>query len=194
MARRIRIAGRHCRHQRYRVGMRRRAEHILDWAMLDDTPPVHDRDVMGEHPYDTEVVGYEEIGQAALSLEIFQKGQDLGLDRYVERTNGFIAHDERGTCRQRTGDPDALALPAAELMRQPTAVLGAEAHLVQKLLDPVSPGAPRHPVRGKGFGEHLADRAARIEATRRVLEDHLEATAASPEVPAPQSRDVLSHK
>ena len=46
---------------------------------------------MADH---AEVMGDENVGQAVLLLEPDEKVDDLGLDGYVQRGNGFIGHDE----------------------------------------------------------------------------------------------------
>src|SRR5262245_39142729 len=98
--------------------------------------------------------------------------QDLGLDRDVERADGFVSDDELGLERQRPGDANALPLPAAELM---WVAVG---------------GLPRQPDHGEQFAnalcalarcadamdlQRLADDGAnshtRVEAGVRVLED-----------------------
>ena len=66
---------------------------------------------------DGQVVRDEEVGQAEVVLQPHQQVQHLRLDRDVERRDRLVGDDELGLHRERPGDADALALPAAELAR-----------------------------------------------------------------------------
>jgi hypothetical protein len=70
-------------------------------------------------PHDRQVVGDEQVCQRELGLELLQQVDDLRLNRDVERGDGLVRDDEVWVDRQRTGDPDPLALAAGELVRKP---------------------------------------------------------------------------
>ena len=84
---------------------------------LDDLPEVHDRDPVGDVADDGEVVGDEEVGEPELLLQLDEQVQHLRLDRDVERRHRLVGDDELRLQDERAGDPDALALAAAELVR-----------------------------------------------------------------------------
>ena len=82
---------------------------------------------------DRKVVGDEQVGEPQALLELVQQDEDAGLHRDVERRCRLVEHDQLRVERQRPGDGDALALAAAELVRPPPQVLGAQAdHLEQR--------------------------------------------------------------
>ena len=106
------------RQQRVRVRVTRRAVQVLDLGHLDDLAEVHHRDAVADVLHDREVVGDEEVGQAELALEVLEQVDDLRLDGDVERGDRLVADDELRVQRQGSGDADALALAAGELVRE----------------------------------------------------------------------------
>ena len=58
-----------------------------------------------------QIVRDEQIRDLPLLLQIIEQIQNLRLDRNIERRNRFIADDEIGRKRKRTGNADALPLP-----------------------------------------------------------------------------------
>ena len=73
--------------------------------------------------------------QPELALEVAQQVEDLRLDRHVERGDRLVRDDHLRLERERARDPDALALPARELVRVAVVVLRVEADRVHDLLD-----------------------------------------------------------
>ena len=63
------------------------------------------------------VVRDKQIRQAELLLQIKQQVDDAGLNRNVERGDGFVERQDLRLQRQRPRDPDALLLPTGELAR-----------------------------------------------------------------------------
>src|SRR5206468_5991343 len=84
---------------------------------------------------DRQVVRDEKIGELKLLLQVLQEVDDLGLDRHVQGGDRLVAHDERGVDRQGSGDADALALAAGELVRVAVGEVRVQAHQAQQLLD-----------------------------------------------------------
>ena len=103
--------------QRPRVGMARVAVDLVARSLLDDAAEVHDRDAVAEVLDDAQVVRDEEQRQPERCLQVLQQVQDLRLDRHVERRDRLVGDDEARLDRERARDADALALPAAELVR-----------------------------------------------------------------------------
>src|SRR5439155_1667536 len=86
-------------------------------ARLDRLPGVHHHHVVAELRHHTEVVRHEEHRDAEVAREIAEQLQDLQLRGHVERGGRLVGDHERGPARERPRDEQALALPAAELMR-----------------------------------------------------------------------------
>ena len=135
-------------------------------------------------------MGDEEVGQAEVVLQVVEQVDDLRLDRHVERADGLVEDDELGLERERAGDPDALALPAGELVREAAEVLALQADAVQQL------GRARRDLRlvdavqRERRADDLADPLARVQRRERVLEDHLHLAPDGLELRAAGLRDV----
>src|SRR5438552_18333151 len=115
--------------------MLRVREDVLDGPRLDDAPEVHHRDLVADVADDAEVVADEEVREVELALERLEEVEDLRLHRDVERARGLVEHDELGVERERARDADALALAAAELVREAVRVVGGQADLLRQLAD-----------------------------------------------------------
>ena len=81
-------------------------------------PPRHDDDAVAERAHDLQVVADEEVGEAALPLQVAQKIDDLALHREIERRGRLVEHDELRIEHQRAGDGDALPLAAGKFVRE----------------------------------------------------------------------------
>ena len=93
-------------------------------ADLHELAEVHHRDPVRDVADHREVVGDEQVGDATFVLQAFEEVHDARLDRHVERRDRLVEHDHLGVDGQRTGDADALALTARELVGVPAPVLG----------------------------------------------------------------------
>ena len=85
--------------------------------LLDDPPLAHDGHAIREGPRDRDIVRDHEIGKAALLLDIGKKVQDLAADRDIGARERLVGDDQAWLHGERAGDREALALPAAQLMR-----------------------------------------------------------------------------
>src|SRR5690554_6273575 len=99
-----------------RVGLPRVAEDLIGRGGLDDAPLRHDRDRVGDHAHDREVVRDEEIGEPELRLQLREQVEDLRLHEHVERRDGLIEDDYLGLERERPRDRDTLPLASRELV------------------------------------------------------------------------------
>ena len=77
-------------------------------------------------PNRRQVMRNEQVGQSPLLLQLLEQVEDLGLDRNIQGADRFIANQQPWFDRQGTGDPDALALTAAELAGIAAGVLRSE--------------------------------------------------------------------
>ena len=124
--------------------------------------------------------------------------EDLRLDRDVEGGHGLVGEDELRRHREGTGDADALALAATELVRVAPGVLAPQPDLLEVVPGALVAHLPIAPaVLGIGLGQHplpddVADRHPRVQAGHRVLEDDLHAAAHLLEVVALALEDVLA--
>ena len=85
-------------------------------------------------PDDRQIVRNEQVGQAALGLQVVEQVEHLRADGHVQRGNRLVGDDELRLHDQRAGNADALTLTAGELVREPAGELGQQAHLFQRLL------------------------------------------------------------
>ena len=143
--------------------------------LLHDPAQVHHRHLVGEVLDDGQVVGDEQVGDAPLLLQVVQQVQDLALDRHVQGRDGLVADDEVGRQGQGPGDADALALPAAELVRVADGVAGVEADAGRSRLATRSRFSCPLAMPWTSIGSPMmaADGHPRVEAADRVLEDDL---------------------
>lgn len=167
--------------QRFRVGE------------LDDLAEVHDGDAVGDVPYDAEVVGDEDVREPELVLEVGEEVEHLGLDGDVEGGDGFVGDDQSGAGREGSGDADALALPAGELVGVAVEVGGGQAHDLEELGDAVAYRAcAALPVDLERLGDDVAGASAGVQGGVGILEDQLEPGAYGAQPPGAEGGDVLA--
>src|SRR5688500_8916346 len=85
--------------------------------------------------YDPEIVTDKEIGKAEFPAQLHEQVDDLGLDRYIECCDRFVAHQELRLHGERTGNADACALAAGELVRVAQLVHRIETDAAHGLID-----------------------------------------------------------
>src|SRR4029079_437212 len=173
--------------------MQRALEQLPGGPKLHDPAEVHHRDLVADLPDHGQVVGDEEQRQPEARLEVAQEREDLRPDRDVEGAHGLVRDDQLGVEGDRAGDPDTLALSAAELVRITAPVRRPQPDLLEQLADSRTPLRSAPPMTQlQWLRDARADAQGGVERRRRVLEDHLEAAPDGPE-PAPlELRDVLA--
>ena len=146
----------------------------------------------------------EEHRHAVLDLQLLDEGQDLRLDRHVERRRRLVGDEEARAAGQRHGDHDALEHAARQLVRiVAIAARGRrDAHPVHQS-DRLAPRlrAPEPAVPHDRLGDLVARLEDRVEARHRLLEDHRDLVAAhllhlafrQREEVAPAHDDLPSH-
>ena len=100
------------------------------------TPRVHDGNLVADVLHHRQIVGDEQERQVQLLLQVAQQVQDLGLNRDIQRRDGFVADDEVRLQCQCAGDADALTLAARELMGKQVPLVGTQPHRREQLRDP----------------------------------------------------------
>src|SRR5919108_733637 len=117
------------------VRVARVGEQLVARAALDDPPPVHDRDAVGELGHHGQVVAHVQRGDPMAPAQISHGLQHSGLCRHVEAGGRLVAHDHVRAVRERHRDRDALLLAARELVRVvlQEVVVGGERHLTERL-------------------------------------------------------------
>ena len=128
---------------------------------------------------------------AEVVLQVLEQVEDLRLDRDVERGHGLVADDQLRVERERARDPDPLPLAAGELVRVAVREARVEADDVEQLADPGGPvAAAADPVHDQRLADDVADRHPRVERRVRVLEDDLHVAPRTPEILAPERRQL----
>src|SRR5215217_3796079 len=164
------------REQRGGVGVTRLAIESGPVGDLYDLAEVHHGDPVRDVFDHGEVVGYEDVGEVELLLQVLQKVDDLRLDRDIERRDGLVADDQARVESDGPCHPDPLPLAARELVRVAIVVLGVQADHLEKLLNPplaLAACATSYSVGLQRLGDDVAHGHAGVQARIRVLEDDL---------------------
>ena len=88
------------------------AVELIARASLHNLAEVHHRHAVAHVTHHREVVGDEHQRQSHVALKLAQQVEDLRLDRDVESGDRLIGDQQLWLERDRTGDPDPLALSA----------------------------------------------------------------------------------
>lgn len=176
------VEARHAREQATGVGVAGLREEVVPLRPLDESAAVEDVDLVAQPGDDAEVVGDHDQGRAGLLDELAQQGEDLGLDRHVERRGRLVGDEQPGLAGQGHGDERALTHAAGELVRvvlESTVGVG-DAHLLEHVAR-VGRGllAGHALVPLEHLGDLSADGDDGVEGGERVLEDHADVTAAT---------------
>ncbi len=155
------------------VRVQRPCEEVGRVCQLDHLPEIHDRDPVGDVPDHGEIVCDEQVGQPEVLLQLDEQVEDLGLDRDVERRHRLVGDDQLRPQDERAGDPDALALPAAELVRVAAQGLRPEPDALERVDDSIGPLLTRHSVDGQPLADDVFHPHPRVERADGVLEDDL---------------------
>ena len=137
-----------------------REEHLLG-CHLDQMAQVKDCHAIGNVPHHAEVVRDEHVGEMKRFPQVGQQVQDLRLHGDIERADRLIEDQELRLDRQGSGDADALALAAAELVRVAVDDVRRETHELEQFLD--SRAASRRGQAVDAFAHDLAHGMTRVE-------------------------------
>ncbi len=116
---------------------------------------LHHHDPVADLRRDPQIVGDEEHGEVEPLADIGEELENLRLDADVERRDRLVRDQHLGLHRQRSGDADALALAARELVRKAVERVGREADDAHQLARPLA--APRRAETPKFVGTSTMD-------------------------------------
>ena len=146
----------------------------FNWAEFDHLAQIH-YPYFGAHVTDCrQVMGYHNISQLELLLQIFQQVHDLGANGNIQGGDRLIQNDNPRIEGQRSGYGDPLSLSSAELVgKQISAPIG-QSNQTQQFTQAVSQLVPAElgPDRQR-LGDNLINSHPRIQRRERILENHL---------------------
>ena len=163
--------------------MGRRIQHLVDAALLDDAPRVHDRHAVGESGHHREIVGDPDQRHLPLAAQALHLVEDLGLDGHVEGGGRLVRDDQVRLVQHGDGDDHPLAHASGELVG-----IGAQPLFRGGDADEAE-GVARTPPRRVAADlrvrpdrlDHLrVDAQQRVQRHHGVLEDHGDARSAQP--------------
>ena len=154
-----------------------RGVQVVRRGELADLAQVHHRHPVADVLDHGQVVGDEHQRQAVAGLQVLEQVEDLRLHRHVERGHRLVADHQLRVEDQSTGDADALALAARELVRALVAGhVRVEADGVEHLVNPGAALVRRADLPHlERRGHDVAHPPAGVEGADRVLEHDLEA-------------------
>jgi len=98
------------------IGMARSLEEMISGSGLHLLSGIEDNNTIADFFGHSQVMGDKQNRDAALSHQLFQQTDDLGLDRDIQSRRRFIRDDEPGMGQEGHGDHDTLSLAAAQFM------------------------------------------------------------------------------
>src|SRR5579885_1025460 len=113
-----RIGYRNGGEQRLGIRVQRHLVERLALCQFHHSSQVHHGHAIADMFHDRQIESHEQVGQAKLTLEIFQQVKHLGLNGHIQGRNRLVGDNEGGMQRQGARNADTLALPAAKLMRE----------------------------------------------------------------------------
>jgi hypothetical protein len=98
------------------VRVQKRSKYGLAGTGFHYLAGVHHRHLIRHFSHDTQIMGNEQNGRAALGLEVLDKPQYAGLDGYIEGCSRLIGYQQVGFEAQGHGDHHPLLHTAGKLM------------------------------------------------------------------------------
>ena len=151
-------------------------EQLLRLSQLHDAALADNGDTIRDEPDHRQVMCNEQVGQAAALLHLVQQVQHLCTDGDIQCRDGLVGHDELRFHDQCTGNADALALAARELVGEAGGKLRQQADLMQgvhHLFVQVFLIFVEMMVQ-QALGNDILDLGALVQRSHGVLEDHLD--------------------
>jgi len=161
----------------------RAGEELVGGRTFDNAAAIHHGHSIADLPHQAQVVRDEQVGEAKPRLQILQKIHDLRLYRHIQSRDRFVRDDERRVQRQSAGQPDALPLAAAELVRELRDLRRVQADQAEQLRHPgLALLAGADAMDDERFFDDGADAHAGVERRIGILKDDLEIATGAPQV------------
>ncbi len=181
--------------QQARVGVARLMDDFLDAAGLDHGAAIEHDDVLADLIGGGQVVRDVEDRDAEVAVQRLEAAEDGRAQRGVDHRDRLVGHDHARPAEQCARHADALALAAAELVREAAERLGRpKADPFERLLDqgPLLAPVVRQAESTERRGEHVVDAVERVEGLVRVLKDRLHLAAELHALPTRHGGQVLA--
>src|ERR1700682_3673826 len=139
--------------------MLRTAVQVVAIRELDDLAQVHDGHAVADVLHHAQIVGDKQIRQPELGLQLGHQVEHLRLNGDIERGYRLTGHNDVWAHHACPGQPDALTLPAAELMRVTIYIKAAKPDFLEDFGDGFFTAAPiLHAVVGPPLPHDFPDR------------------------------------
>src|SRR3982751_5450920 len=107
------------------------AEYRLGRALFHHAPEIHDQHAFAQLAHHREIVTHENDAGAVCLLDGGEELQELRLDRNIECTHGFVAHEQAWPENHGTRNGHALTLPTRQFTTAPSREFRAETDACQ---------------------------------------------------------------
>ena len=173
------IDDRNGRYERLGVRMPGLTNNCLRVGNFDNLAQVHHHYPAADMLHYRQVMGDEQISNAALLLQVLQEIDDLSLNRHIQGTNRFVTNYHFGVNRKGTGNADALSLASAEFVRIALRINRVEPDGAQQFRNT---SASSHRGFGElmnvqGFADDVIDGEPGVQRSIGILKDHLQSPA-----------------
>jgi hypothetical protein len=121
---------RHAGTEPLRGGMLWIVEDARSGAAFHDLAEVQHERLIGELAHDGQVVADQNVGDMGFVADIGEQVEHLGLDRHVQRGDGFVEDQDGGLGGEGACDRDPLPLAAGQRAGQHSGLSGVEADQV----------------------------------------------------------------
>src|SRR6187397_2868633 len=102
------------------------AEDFLGGPLFHHASQVHDQHAFAQPAHHGEVMAHEHDAGTAITLDGFEQREQLRLDRYVERADRLVAHEQPGLEHHGACDRHALTLTAGKFATATLRKFGTE--------------------------------------------------------------------
>jgi hypothetical protein len=170
-------------------------EELRGQCLLDNSSFMHHGDFIGKLGDKAQIVRNVQIGERMLFLKRTQELENLFLSCDIEIRKRFIENQKFWAERESAGDGQALALPAAEFVREFRRPFCRQADLLHQGERALALfGSCPLLLNYEGLGNDFCGRQARTQGGRGVLEDELDLAAHDGELLRAEGREIQAVK
>lgn len=148
-------------------------ENLLGRSRFDDRSILHHNDRVTYLRGDAEIVRNEYDAEVPPVTDQLDQGENLTLHRHVKRGHRFVRNENVGFESKRTGDANALPLPAGELVGIPPQYVGLHPNETDQFGCFVSGLWAFDSKVEQSFDDRVSDPKAGIERTIWILKNDL---------------------